>query len=204
MNRHAYFRQQEKNVLIHHGIKGQKWGVRRYQNEDGSLTPEGKERYLKNKEASWNKFLDEEEATYKIGDKSYSMVIEDSKGTKDTERIKNTVAEIWNEDTISELSKTISSEIAEQYKPSEFGYNENMSKDMWKKVIEKKLDIEGLHVYDEIQEPSDTLPWQKDDGEWVPAGVWFSFDGVPFMTDTDGTLSLTKKKITNVGSYYPD
>lgn len=36
-------------VLIHHGIKGQKWGVRRFQNEDGSYTPEGKERYGRNK-----------------------------------------------------------------------------------------------------------------------------------------------------------
>ena len=31
--------------LYHHGIKGQKWGVRRFQYEDGSLTPEGRERY---------------------------------------------------------------------------------------------------------------------------------------------------------------
>ena len=31
--------------LRHHGIKGQKWGVRRYQNDDGSLTPIGKLRY---------------------------------------------------------------------------------------------------------------------------------------------------------------
>ena len=31
--------------LYHHGIKGQKWGVRRFQNEDGSLTPAGKKRY---------------------------------------------------------------------------------------------------------------------------------------------------------------
>lgn len=31
--------------LYHHGIKGQKWGVRRYQNEDGTLTPAGKKRY---------------------------------------------------------------------------------------------------------------------------------------------------------------
>lgn len=31
--------------IYHHGIKGQKWGVRRYQNADGSLTSEGQKRY---------------------------------------------------------------------------------------------------------------------------------------------------------------
>lgn len=31
--------------LYHHGIKGQRWGIRRYQNEDGSLTALGKMRY---------------------------------------------------------------------------------------------------------------------------------------------------------------
>lgn len=33
------------DYLEHHGIKGQKWGVRRYQNADGSLTAAGKSRY---------------------------------------------------------------------------------------------------------------------------------------------------------------
>ena len=33
------------NYLYHHGIKGQKWGVRRYQNKDGSLTNAGQKRY---------------------------------------------------------------------------------------------------------------------------------------------------------------
>ena len=30
------------NELYHHGIKGQKWGVRRYQNKDGTYTELGK------------------------------------------------------------------------------------------------------------------------------------------------------------------
>ena len=34
-----------QNELYHHGIKGMKWGVRRFQNEDGSLTTAGKKRY---------------------------------------------------------------------------------------------------------------------------------------------------------------
>lgn len=35
----------EQNYLVHHGVKGQKWGVRRFQNEDGSLTSKGRKRY---------------------------------------------------------------------------------------------------------------------------------------------------------------
>lgn len=43
---------EENQHLIHYGIKGQKHGVRRYQNEDGSLTPEGIARYGNKKDYS--------------------------------------------------------------------------------------------------------------------------------------------------------
>ena len=36
---------QNTDELYHHGIIGMKWGIRRYQNKDGSLTPKGKKRY---------------------------------------------------------------------------------------------------------------------------------------------------------------
>lgn len=39
------FHSDVSSELYHHGIKGQRWGVRRYQNPDGSLTDEGRRRY---------------------------------------------------------------------------------------------------------------------------------------------------------------
>ena len=42
MSKYGYIKHSE---LSHHGILGQKWGVRRYQNADGSLTAEGKMHY---------------------------------------------------------------------------------------------------------------------------------------------------------------
>ncbi len=49
--------------LYHHGVKGQKWGVRRFQNADGSLTAAGKKRAARdakqgierNKEGEWRR-----------------------------------------------------------------------------------------------------------------------------------------------------
>lgn len=38
------------NDLCHFGIKGMRWGIRRYENEDGTLTEEGKERYRREEE----------------------------------------------------------------------------------------------------------------------------------------------------------
>lgn len=35
-----------EEIIYHHGIKGMKWGVRRYQNEDGMLTPAGKKSWI--------------------------------------------------------------------------------------------------------------------------------------------------------------
>lgn len=43
MDKKTYYIQSKE--LAHHGIKGMKWGVRKYQNKDGSLTPAGKKRY---------------------------------------------------------------------------------------------------------------------------------------------------------------
>lgn len=44
------------SFLCHYGIKGMKWGIRRYQNKDGSLTDLGRKRYHKVKNIGMSKF----------------------------------------------------------------------------------------------------------------------------------------------------
>ena len=59
----------ENNYLYHHGILGQKWGVRRFQNEDGSLTPQGKRRYsriIKDARSYGDAFAELERETRKV------------------------------------------------------------------------------------------------------------------------------------------
>ena len=59
------------NYLIHFGIKGQKWGLRRFQNEDGTLTEEGKARYYDALTPNQKKIYDQ-----KMSDKQKKQIIQ--------------------------------------------------------------------------------------------------------------------------------
>lgn len=68
---------ERKYELYHHGILGMHWGIRRFQNEDGTLTAEGKKRYssgsernriindIENGASNYSKYVDKVKAVSK-------------------------------------------------------------------------------------------------------------------------------------------
>ena len=102
--------------LYHHGIRGMKWGIRRYQNKDGSLTAAGKKRIaaetealkkeeqtLKNRKATQAKF-DKLAAKRKALEEKKAEL--DGKDTKKTDKKANSESDEPVKKSLSDLSIT--------------------------------------------------------------------------------------------------
>ena len=132
--------------LYHHGIKGQRWGVRRFQNADGSLKPAGEKRYgsgtkkdYKNdKRESRKKFIDD---LGKLKDKNDIEAVTKLAAEYDNrnKKIKDTYASEKKE-AINEYSKVMDS------------YNRDMKKadEVWKQA-QAKYDSLGPNAMSKIR-----------------------------------------------------
>ena len=86
--------------LSHHGIKGMKWGVRRYQNEDGSLTEAGKKRQARI-DASDKKYREKQKhATAAYYDKSKFVGFKKVDGIKSLKKKLDSDSNKWDKNVI--------------------------------------------------------------------------------------------------------
>lgn len=144
----------EELELYHSGIKGMKWGIRRYQNPDGSLTPAGRKRYMKN--PKWRaKYLEYQKQKIRESEakkaaakaKSKENLLKSSNANElyarrnelTTEEIMERVRRLQAEDSLSRFVKK---------EPSKF--------EKIKGGVDKVLDV-GQSFYDFSQKPAGKL-----------------------------------------------
>lgn len=72
------------NYLAHFGILGMKWGVRRYQNKDGTLTEAGKKRYSVNTASKFNEAVNKQLASQRVRNHFTKLI---SDGSEDSKRL---------------------------------------------------------------------------------------------------------------------
>ena len=127
--------------LYHHGIKGQKWGVRRFQNEDGSLTPAGKRRYKEDGTFKSDKELKKEMVKFREG------LLEESRWKVDSE---------WDDVHSDEL------DLREEYSRGEI--DERTYDERYKSIKERFVAVE--EKYRKANEYVNKKMKEKYDDDW--------------------------------------
>lgn len=121
----GYYLVYNDEYLMHHGVKGMHWGIRRYQNPDGTLTPAGKSRYQKRVYKDIKKSLRKSDKTWHTQMQSVSDVL------KNTTLAKPTLAE----------SKKIDSSFEEYYQRTV-----DLSKNFNEKNRERRAEAHSKYV----------------------------------------------------------
>ena len=114
-----------ENELEHWGIKGMRWGVRRYQNKDGTLTPAGRKRYenelaklkeqervIKNQKKSQAKFDELDKKRKQLDDLKKGKVSSTTKKSKEAPKRK-TITNMSDEELQAFINRT---NLEKQYK----------------------------------------------------------------------------------------
>lgn len=128
--------------LYHWGIKGMKWGIRRYQNADGTLTDQGKKRYL-NPDGTLNKkgkkkFGDSVKLPEKTNQKTLDELFREHVSTLTDQELQQNVNRLRNEYAYKSMAQQL-------------GYN-TPTTDMDRKIAELKQQKEYLQLQKDIRD----------------------------------------------------
>lgn len=138
--------------LYHHGIKGQRWGVRRFQNKDGSLTKAGKKRVSK-------QYKKESSKGDKDLAKRYSSIYANAY---------NKTADKFNNGLIDKFNKSQQKKYGENYAQRD-GYvddymkifDEHLSKTLNKSMLDFRLSNEHYQKADALVKKYDMTNWDE-------------------------------------------
>lgn len=137
-----------EEVLEHHGIRGQKWGVRRFQNKDGSLKPAGEKRYGGDSDVKSAK--KSAKAEYKAAKKEYNKSF--NKAYNTSANLLNHLTKKGNEkqdkawgDTYDKLK--VMDKAQKGYKKAKEKYKKEFNKNL--KEVEKNSTFKEKMIYND-------------------------------------------------------
>ena len=134
----------EEEYLAHHGTKGQRWGVRRFQNSDGSLTAAGKLRYSVDKKVDPKSAEKLKKRQVKEDAKLERLKIKEAaKNEKRKEKLEKKKSHMTNKEYVKTLSD-------EELKAIN---NRDIAENTWLKNHPEKKTV-GRYIADDLLKPA--------------------------------------------------
>lgn len=178
----------EPNELMHHGIKGQKWHVRRFQNKDGSLTVAGKKRYstdggsdskskIKDAVARYKAKIAASKAKKEEARKAAEAAKPKSIGNMDNDELRKTIESLQLKKQAYQLQKDVStfepqkvskgkrfiSEIAKDaVVPALKDATKEVGAKWLKKMLSKKLGLDDVDELGALKKEAEKLKLKKE------------------------------------------